>query len=92
MFVNGIKEEAGPDFFIAPNPSNGIFDLSFAGKSNTYSISIFSADGKLVYVEELPRFSGSYKKQIDLSVFGSGLYLVRLADEKTQNVQHIIVY
>jgi PKD repeat protein len=92
-FVNAINEEAGPEFFIAPNPNNGIFDVSFsAAKANNYSINIFSADGKLVYIEELSRFAGTYKKQVDLSVFGPGLYLVRLANGERQTVQHIIVY
>lgn len=93
VFVDAIREEAGPEFFIAPNPSNGIFDVSFsAARANSYSINIFSADGKLVYIEELSRYSGTYKKQIDLSGFGPGLYLVRLGDGKTQTVQHIVVY
>ncbi|MDQ3110405.1 MAG: PKD domain-containing protein [Bacteroidota bacterium] len=92
-FVNAIKEEAGPEFVIAPNPGNGIFDLSFtASKAISYSIHIFSADGKLVYIEELSHVNGNYKKQIDLSVFGPGLYLVRIADGKRQSVQHVIVY
>ncbi len=92
VLVNSIEEEAGPEFFIAPNPSNGIFDLSFsASKATNYSVSIFSADGKLVYIEQMNRFSGSYKKQVDLSAFGSGLYLIRLADDKLQSVQHVIV-
>jgi PKD repeat protein len=93
VFVDGIKEEAGPDFFIAPNPNNGTFDLSFSPeKTARYSINIFSADGKLVYMEELSHANGTYKKQIDLSVFGAGLYLVRIADDKRQSVQHVIVY
>jgi hypothetical protein len=92
-FVDGIKEESGPEFSLAPNPNNGVFDLSFSsGKSTNYSISIFSVDGKLVYIEELPHFSGTYKKQINLSDFGSGMYLIRLSDDKQQSVQHIIVY
>jgi PKD repeat protein len=93
MFVDGIKEEDGQPFSISPNPNNGVFDLSFnAAKSTDYSISIFSIDGKMVYVEELKHFSGAYKKQIDLSVFGAGMYLIRLSGDKQQSVQHVIVY
>lgn len=93
VLVNAIQEQAGPGFFIAPNPSNGIFDLSFSSsKATDYSINIFSADGKLVYIEELSHFSGTYKKPVDLSSFGAGLYLIRLSDGKLQSVQHVIVY
>jgi hypothetical protein len=46
----------------------------------------------MVYVEELKHFSGAYKKQVDLSVFGAGMYLIRLSGDKQQSVQHVIVY
>jgi hypothetical protein len=49
-------------------------------------------DGKLVYIEELGKFSGTYRKQIDLSGFGSGLYIIRLSNGKQQSSQHVIVY
>lgn len=92
-FVDGIKEESGPGFSLSPNPNNGTFDLSFiSGKASDYAVAIFNIEGKIVYNEELPHFSGSYKKQINLSSFGPGLYLVRLSDGKEQSVQHIIVY
>lgn len=93
VFVDGIKEEEEIPFTIAPNPNNGIFDLFFATKaSSDFSVSIFSVDGKLVYLEELPNFSGAYRKQIDLSPFGSGYYLVRVNNDKQQTVKRIIVY
>jgi hypothetical protein len=91
--VDGIKEETGPDFSLSPNPNNGTFDLSFiAGKTSDYAVSIFNVEGKIIYAEELSHFSGTYKKQINLSSFGAGLYLVRLSDGKQQSVQHVIVY
>ncbi len=94
VFVDGIKEQQdGLSFDIAPNPNNGIFDLYFNTTSPAdYSINIYGVDGKLVYVEELPHFSGTYRKQIDLSVFGSGYYLIRLNNDKQQTVKRIIVF
>jgi hypothetical protein len=93
VFVDGIKEESGIPFTIAPNPNNGIFDLFFTTTSSSdFSVSIYSVDGKLVYIEELPHFSGTYRKQIDLSGFGPGFYLVRVNNAKQQTVQRIIVY
>ncbi|MEO5644697.1 MAG: PKD domain-containing protein [Bacteroidia bacterium] len=93
VLVDAIQEQTDPEFFIAPNPNNGIFDVSFtSAKATNYAVHIFSADGKLVYIEELSHFAGTYKKQIDLSAFGAGLYLVRLSNEKEQSIQHVIVY
>ena len=91
--INGILEHDGIDFSISPNPNNGLFDLSFTtNTANDFSISIFSVDGKLIYLEALPKFSGSYKKQIDLSTFGSGMYLIKLENGKQLSVQHILVF
>ncbi|HET6991546.1 MAG TPA: T9SS type A sorting domain-containing protein, partial [Bacteroidia bacterium] len=93
VMVDGIEEHDGIAFTIAPNPNNGLFDLSFGTiASADFSITIFAADGKLVYLEELPEFSGTYKKQIDLSHFGSGMYLIKLTNDKQQSVQHILVF
>ncbi len=92
-FVDGIVEHYGPEFLLMPNPNNGVFDLSFnTTLASDNSITIFTIDGKLIYVDELNKFSGAYKKQINLSSFGAGLYLVRLSDGKSQSVQHVIVY
>jgi hypothetical protein len=92
-FVDGIKEENGISFTIAPNPNNGIFDLYFNTTSiSDFSVNIYSVDGKLVYIEALPHFSGTYRKQIDLSGFGPGYYLIRLNNDKQQSVQRVIVY
>ncbi len=93
IMINGILEHDGIDFSISPNPNNGLFDLSFTtNTANDFSISIFSVDGKLIYLEALPKFSGSYKKQIDLSTFGSGMYLIKLENGKQLSVQHILVF
>jgi PKD repeat protein len=93
VMVDGIPQHNGIAFVIAPNPNNGMFDLSFGTTSTSdFVVSIFSADGKLVYLEELPEFSGTYQKQIDISSFGSGMYLIKLTNDKQQSVQHIIVF
>ncbi len=93
ILVDGVEEQGGIYFNIAPNPNNGLFDLSFVTNATSdFTISIFSVDGKIVYVEELPKFSGTYNKQIDLSGFGAGMYLIKLENEKQLSVQHIIVF
>jgi PKD repeat protein len=91
-FVNGIAEQNDLYFGISPNPSNGEFVLDFTAPSqNDYLISIYAMDGKLVYEENLRRFNGAYRKQIDLRNFGSGTYAVRLSDEKGQTVRLVVV-
>jgi PKD repeat protein len=93
VFVDGIKEEEGMSFTIAPNPNNGSFELFFNTTTvSDFSVNIYSVDGKLVYIEQLSHFSGTYRKQIDLSGFGGGTYIIRLSNDKQQSVQRIIVF
>lgn len=93
LFVDGIQEHDGFSFQIAPNPNDGLFDLSFGSASSSdFIISVYSTDGKLIYLETLSKFSGAYNKQINLSNFGSGMYLIKLQNEKQLSVQRIIVF
>jgi PKD repeat protein len=92
-FVNGVELPDLLPFTIAPNPNNGAFDLSFdAATGADFTITIYSVDGKLVYIEELPRFSGRYSKRIDLSGFGNGAYFIRLTNDKQESTQRVIVF
>jgi PKD repeat protein/photosystem II stability/assembly factor-like uncharacterized protein len=91
--VDGINEVDGPLFTLAPNPNNGIFDLAFTTTETAdYMISVFAMDGRLVFAEALPAFSGNYTRRIDLSAYGAGTYAVRLSDAKGQTVRLLIVH
>ncbi|MBI3511625.1 MAG: PKD domain-containing protein [Bacteroidetes bacterium] len=94
LFVNGIEDHSSmPIFSVAPNPNSGEFDLSFVATENAdYVLQIFSIDGKLVFNDELKKFSGSYTKHIDIRSYGAGSYVVRLTNEKQQTVQRVIVF
>lgn len=92
VLVDGIEEVNGLLFNIAPNPNNGIFDLSFVTQTEAdYLLNIYTLDGRLAYSENLPKFNGAYTKRVDLSAFGSGTYAVRLTDGKTQTIRLVIV-
>jgi hypothetical protein len=66
-----------------PNPNNGRFNLGFTlEKQGDTEISIMNMEGKQVYNERLPGFSGSYKKEIDISNNASGIYYIKVAQGK----------
>ncbi len=70
---------------VYPNPNEGVFTLAFnqEDKAKT-SIQVLDINGKVVYKEKLGKFSGEYRKEIDLKKFGSGTYLINvLASDKT---------
>jgi PKD repeat protein/photosystem II stability/assembly factor-like uncharacterized protein len=88
--VNELYEGFKVDVF--PNPSKGEFTTSFNLKYNdSYTIKIISELGQIVYEEALPNFSGAYSKKMNLSTFGTGVYLYRISNSKNQTVKQVVV-
>lgn len=75
-----------------PNPNSGKFNLTFTlpEKGNT-EITILNTDGKAVYKESLPAFSGVYDKEIDISKNAKGVYFVKVEQGKHAQVKKIIL-
>ncbi|MES2131083.1 MAG: T9SS type A sorting domain-containing protein [Bacteroidota bacterium] len=75
-----------------PNPSTGKFNLSFnlPEKGDT-EISVLNNEGKIVYKENLPAFSGNYDKEIDISKNAKGIYFVKLEQGKHSQVKKIVI-
>jgi hypothetical protein len=69
------------DFY--PNPNNGRFNLSFnLSNQGDTEIAIFTLDGKKVYEEKLPNFTGNYQQEIDISKNANGVYFIRVNQGK----------
>jgi hypothetical protein len=75
-----------------PNPNSGKFNLAFnlATKGDT-EVSIYNVEGKTVYHETLPAFSGNYDKEIDISNNAKGIYFVKLEQGKQSQVKKIVL-
>ena len=75
--------ELGENLNIYPNPTRGFFNISFiAKKVDNFEITIVDAFGKLVSQEDKQDFIGEYTKQVDLSAYPRGIYVVQI---KTQD-------
>jgi hypothetical protein len=75
--------DLGDNLNIYPNPTNGVFNISFiSAEINNFEITIIDAFGNLVSKEEKQNFVGEYTKQVDLSAYSRGIYLVQI---KTQD-------
>ncbi len=62
---------------IAPNPTTGITYLTLnTNEFTTPTVRLFSVDGKLLKLEELPHSKGTFP--LDLSTFPSGLYFMQI--------------
>ncbi|HEU4719058.1 MAG TPA: T9SS type A sorting domain-containing protein, partial [Bacteroidia bacterium] len=78
---------------VTPNPNDGHFVLTFSSaKPENYVIEIHNMLGQVVYSEKLDNFSGDYHKDIDLSVYGRGVYSIRLRSENHETVIKTITY
>ena len=75
--------DLGVNLNIYPNPTQGVFNISFiAEKVDNFEITIVDAFGKLVSHEDKQDFIGEYTKQVDLSTYPRGIYMVQI---KTQD-------
>jgi hypothetical protein len=78
--VSGLNEELLSNINIYPNPSTGLFTVEFKRvKENNSNISIVNSIGNVVFSEKL--IIGEFSKQIDLSNFSKGIYLIELQTE-----------
>ncbi len=75
-----------------PNPNSGKFNLSFnlADKGDA-EITIMNIEGKKVYSEKLPNFTGAYDKEIDISKNPKGVYFVRIEQGKHAQVKKVLL-
>lgn len=75
------------DFQILPNPNDGQFRLRVDGNDAVYTVSIYNANGQLIFCESLvPQV-----KMYDFSHLESGLYLVLLKSNTTILRQKMVI-
>ncbi|CAN5432309.1 hypothetical protein BH10BAC1_BH10BAC1_02860 [soil metagenome] len=85
-----IQEFSFQEFSISPNPSNGIFELSFESAAPQMNLYITDILGKVIYTEIFSNSKGLIKKKIDISQFKKGLYFVRMISEAGSFSEKII--
>lgn len=75
-----------------PNPNTGKFNLGFnLPEKGDAEVTILNTEGKVVYSEKLPAFSGSYDKEIDISKQAKGIYFVKVEQGKNSQVKKIVL-
>jgi hypothetical protein len=85
------KELALNNIEFAPNPSDGLFNLSFElPEKKSTRVLVFDQMGRKVYEEILNNFGGSYKNQIDISAQQSGVYFLIIAQQDKQFTRKIV--
>jgi len=87
----GIAENiANMNLNLSPNPTSGLVDLRFESSAQNISIIISDVSGRTIYKEDLVKFTGVYKKQIDLSSISKGIYFVKVEGERNYVARKLI--
>lgn len=77
---------------VYPNPNEGSFNANFQTDiKDNYTIKITNMLGQAVYEESLPSFSGVYSKQIDIAIYGKGIYMFRASNSKNEVVRKLVI-
>lgn len=67
------------DAQVYPNPTDGVFSLSFTTEPGQLNVSICDANGKEIYRDADTQFQGRYNRQIDLKGMPQGNYIITVS-------------
>ena len=77
---------------IYPNPTSEMITIEFSQEEKIKtSISIMDLNGKVVFKENLGKFTGTYTKNVDLKPFGTGTYLINIKKGKDVTSHKVVV-
>jgi len=79
---------------VLPNPNNGIFTVEIKGNNveKTTKLEIMNSLGQVVLTETIELTNGEYTKQVDISNFPQGIYLMKIEQNNdTPLIQRIVV-
>ena len=69
----------GANLNIFPNPTRGLFNISFVSEEiDNFEMTIVDAYGKVINQEYQQDFVGEYTQHLDLSEYPRGIYMVQI--------------
>ena len=78
------------DFKASPNPSKGLFNLSFRAEVKAMKISVYNMYGERLFHQSFDNFDGTYNGQVDLSKYPKGTYLLFLTQGDAHYTQNLV--
>ena len=71
----------GHEVKVYPNPNTGTFNLEFSlDRKSDLDIAVYNNTGQKIYHEALDRFTGDYRKGINLEFVPAGIYHLRITE------------
>ncbi|WP_400079645.1 T9SS type A sorting domain-containing protein [Winogradskyella sp. R77965] len=74
------------EFMISPNPAKNSLNIKLTAKSTETMVEVFDVLGKRVYKGQITQLESS----LNITSWKSGVYLVRVSDEKTTKTKRFI--
>jgi len=76
---------------VYPNPSKGVFTLEmFNVNSEKYTITVSNVLGKTIH-NSTDEINSTFKKEIDLSAFSKGVYMIRVENSNSSITKKLII-
>lgn len=82
-----MEENTLAEFSLYPNPTNGIFKVTFDKAGSTQNIKVFSPDGRHIFSSE--GIAGK-ELELDLSAYAAGIYCIQLSSTLGVSTKRII--
>ncbi len=77
------------DVHLYPNPTDGVFAITFSAEPGPLTVSIADVNGKIVFRDHQENTSGQYKKDIDLRDVPQGNYIISVKQNDKVYTQQI---
>ena len=78
-------------FKAAPNPSNGLVNLSFKADPKPTQLNILDLNGKAVYSQNLNNFDGFYDQQLNLEQAPKGTLIIQISQGEKVFTEKLII-
>lgn len=87
----GLSDNVSPNtqVVVYPNPTKGVFNIDFKNEINNIRVS--NMLGQVVYDEKMAISTPGTTKNIDLSIYGNGIYIINVSNDKGTSSYKVIV-
>ena len=78
-----------PEAVVYPIPSKGVINIDL--KSDVKNIQVLDITGKVIYNEVIEEATNATTKQVDLSLFNNGVYLINVSDDNKTSTYKVVL-
>lgn len=89
--ITAEKQLSLEDFKAFPNPTSGTINISFNADAIPTIVQVTDITGKEIFRENIKNFNGRYSKDLDLSSYAKGQFVVFVLQDEKMFTQSIIL-